>query len=95
MVAIELTGFNGAVALTTALAALGPGGMIGGVMTLCVAGALADLITEYGFDKVAEAVLNELYSKGQSKESIKSKVSKYPISSKLKSKLYDIVDNFS
>ena len=42
MVAIELTGLAGAAALTTALAALGPGGIVGGVMTLCVLGVVAD-----------------------------------------------------
>ena len=95
MVAIEFTGYHGAVAITTALAALGPGGMIGGVMTLCVVGALADLIAEYGFDKVAEAVLKELYKRGESKESIKAKVSKYPVTAKLKSRLHEVVDNLS
>ncbi len=95
MVAIELTGFTGAAALTAALAALGPGGMIGGVMTLCAIGALADLIAEYGFDKVAEAVLKELYKGGESKESIKAKVNKYPVTAKLKSRLNEVVDKLS
>lgn len=95
MVAIELTGLAGAAALTTALAALGPGGIVGGVMTLCVLGAVADGIAEYGFDVIAKGVLKELYCKGESKESIKAKVSKYPVSSKLKSNLYDVVDRFA
>ena len=94
-VAIELTGFTGAAAFTTALASLGPGGMFGGVMTLLAVAALSDLIAEYGFEKVAEGVLKELYKKGESKESIKAKVSKYPVTAKLKSKLYDVVDNLS
>ena len=95
LVAIELTGLTGAAALTAALAALGPGGIVGGVMTLCVLGLIADGIAEYGFDAIAKGVIRELYCRGESKESIKAKVSKYPVSSKLKSNLYDIVDKFA
>lgn len=95
MVAIEFSGLVGAAALTTALAALGPGGIVGGVMTLCVLGVIADGIVEYGFDAIVKGVLKELYCRGESKEGIKEKVSKYPISSKLKSNLYDVVDKFA
>lgn len=92
MVAIEFSGLVGAAALTTAL---GPGGIVGGVMTLCVLGVIADGIAEYGFDAIVKGVLKELYCRGESKEGIKEKVSKYPISSKLKSNLYDVVDKFA
>lgn len=95
MVAIEFTGLVGAAALTAALSALGPGGIVGGVMTLCALGAIADGIAEFGFDVIAKGVLRELYCKGESKESIKVKVSKYSISEKLKSHLYDVVDKFA
>ena len=63
MVAIELTGLAGAAALTTALAALGPGGIVGGVMTLCVLGVVADGIAEYGFDAIVKGVLKELIAR--------------------------------
>ena len=92
MVAIELTGLTGAAALTTALAALGPGGIVGGVMTLCVIGVIADAITEYGFDAIAKGVIRELLNKGESKESLKKKISAYPISSKLKAALYEVLE---
>ena len=95
MVAIELTGLAGAAAITTALAALGPGGIVGGVMTLCALSVIADGIAEYGFDEIAKGVICELYCKGESKESIKVKVSKYPISSKMKNNLYEVVDKFA
>ena len=95
MVAIELTGLAGAAALTASLAAIGPGGIVGGVMTLCALGVIADSIAEYGFDAIAKGVLKELYCKGESKETIKAEVRKYPISSKLKSELYDVVDKFA
>ena len=95
MVAIELTGLVGAPALTCALAALGPGGMVGGVMTLCFIGVIADGIAEYGFDAIARGVLRELYCKGESKESIKAKVRRYQVSCKLKDHLYEVVDQFA
>ncbi len=94
-VAIQLTGLAGAAALTTALAALGPGGIVGGVMSLCLLGAIADAIAEYGFDAIARGVIKELYCRGESKESIKRKIRKYPVSSKLKSSLCDTVEKFS
>lgn len=95
LVAIKLTGLAGAAAITSALAALGPGGIVGGVMTLCVLAVIADGIAEYGFDAIAKGVLRELYCKGESKESIKAKISKYPVSSKLKHNLYEVVDQFA
>ncbi len=95
LVAIELTGLVGAAALTTALSAIGPGGIVGGVITLLFLGAVADSIAEYGFDAIAKGVIRELYCNGESKESIKAKVSKYPISSKLKNNLYDVVEKFA
>ena len=95
MVAIELTGLAGAAALTAALAAIGPGGIVGGVMTLCVLSVVADGIAEYGFDAIAKGVLKELYCKGESKETNKEKISKSPVSSKLKSNLCDVVDKFA
>ena len=92
LVAIELSGYAGAVALTTALAALGPGGMLGGIMTLFVIGMAAEGIAEFGFDAIAKGVIRELYRKGESKESIKNKVARYPISSKLKNKLNEALE---
>ena len=89
-----LTGLTGAALITASLAALGPGGIIGGIAFLGVAGLITDAITEYGADKVLSGVVKELYLKGESKESIKEKLKKYPVSKKLKLKLYNTVDNF-
>lgn len=87
IVAMAATGFSGAAALTAALAALGPGGMIGGVVLLGVAGLLAQGLTEFGFDAVFSAVVKELYRKGETKQSILEKIEDYPISKSLKRKL--------
>ena len=95
LVAVNLTGLAGAAALTTALAALGPGGMIGGVVLLLLISVAADGIATFGFEEIAKGVLRELYCNGESKETIKKKVNSMPISSRLKSVLYKVVDDFS
>ena len=86
MVAISMTGLYGAAAITAALALLGPGGMIGGVVTLLVAGAIASAISEYGFDALFRAVIKKMYRNGETKESIRAKIEKGPWSKKLKTR---------
>ena len=86
MVAISMTGLGGAAAITAALAILGPGGMIGGIMTLLASGMLASAIAEYGFDAIFTAVVKKMVQKGQSKAEIIKKIEKGPWSSKLKAK---------
>lgn len=86
MVAISMTGLTGAAAITTALALLGPGGMVGGVITLLVAGSVASAIAEYGFDAIFRSVIKKLYKKGETKSSLKAKIENGPWSQKLKAK---------
>ena len=93
MTAISATGLAGAAAVTAALAALGPGGMVGGVLTLGAIGLITDGISEYGFDAIFNGVVKQLYKQGESKESIRAKIKKYPISKSLKRKLYETIDN--
>ena len=87
LVAMSATGLAGAAALTTALAALGPGGMLGGILTLGVISLVTDAISTYGFEVVFKAVVNELYKRGESKESLINQIGKYPVSKNLKEKL--------
>lgn len=86
MVAISMTGLSGAAAITAALALLGPGGMIGGVVTLLLSGVLASALTEFGFDTLFRAVIKKLYKKGETNETIRRKIEKGPWSKKLKAK---------
>lgn len=95
MIAISATGLSGAAALTTALAALGPGGMIGGICCLGVIGLISEGIADFGFDAIFNAVVKQLYRDGETKESIVNKISKYPISKSLKSKLMVSLDKVS
>ena len=87
MVALSATGLAGGAAITAALAALGPGGMIGGIATLGIIGLISEAITEYGFDTIFSAVVNELYKRGENIDSLLKKIDKYPVSKTLKSKL--------
>lgn len=87
MVALSATGLAGGAAITAALAALGPGGMIGGIVTLGIIGLISEAITEYGFDTIFSAVVNELYKRGENIDSLLKKIDKYPVSKSLKSKL--------
>ena len=58
-VAIGATGLAGGAAITTALAAIGPGGMIGGLVTLGVIGLISEGISKYGVDAIFSAVVKE------------------------------------
>lgn len=94
LVAINATGLSGAAALTTALAAIGPGGMLGGVTCLLVSVAILDGLTEWGFDALYSGVIRELYVRGETKDTIKQKISKFPITKGLKTKLLWDLENF-
>ena len=93
--AIGATGLAGGAALTTALAAIGPGGMIGGIATLGVIGLISEGIAEYGFDAIFKAVVLELYKRGETKDTILKKIEKYPVSKGLKRKLCESLDKAS
>ena len=70
LVAVSTTGYAGGAAIITALAALGPGGIIGGIATLGVIGLITQGITEYGMEAIFCAVVKELLKQGESKGSI-------------------------
>lgn len=91
-VAIGATGLAGGAAITTALAAIGPGGMIGGLVTLGVIGLISEGISKYGVDAIFSAVAKELYRRGETKEQLKQKIKRYPISKDLKRKLNEYIE---
>ena len=51
-------------------------------------------ISEYGFDQIFKGVVKTLYNNGESYESIKNKIKKYPITSKLKRELLFILEDY-
>ncbi len=87
--AIAATGLAGAASITAALALLGPGGMVGGVLTLGVAALAAKGIAEFGFDAIFTGVAKELVNRGESIDSIIDKVDGMIISKELKLKVKD------
>ena len=93
--AIGATGLAGGAAITTALAALGPGGILGGIATLGIIGLISEGIAQYGVDAIFSAVIKELYRKGETKEEILRKIKKYPISKELKRKLKENIEKAS
>ena len=50
-------GFFGAAKLTAALAALGPGGMLGGLITLGIIGLISAAFIQYGTEEIVQAVM--------------------------------------
>lgn len=92
VIAIGATGLAGGAAITVALAALGPGGMIGGIVTLGVLGLISEGIAKYGMDAIFSAVVIELYKRGETKESILNKIQKYPVSKDLKRRLRESLE---
>ncbi|QEA51601.1 hypothetical protein [Leuconostoc lactis] len=91
IIAMSLSGYAGAAALTVALASLGPFGMLGGIAFLGAIGFSADKITEYGIEKIAKSVVRERL-KTQSKDELKKEIRKYYISKSMKLKICDFID---
>lgn len=90
---ISANGLMGAAAITSALALLGgPLGMLGGIGAIGIAILISRGIATYGFDAIAINVLEELYSKGTTKQEILDKINSYPFSGDLKRKLREKLD---
>jgi uncharacterized membrane protein len=96
LVAMAVTGWTGAAAITTALAMLGgPFGMLGGIAVLGILMLISQGIAEYGFENIFKAVINELLKQGKSKIDIGREVMSYPISKELKIKIIDYLREFN
>ncbi|MGB3405604.1 MAG: hypothetical protein WBA77_23180 [Microcoleaceae cyanobacterium] len=90
LVAMGVSGWAGAAAITTALAMLGgPFGMLGGIAVLGILGLISQGIAEYGFEKIFQAVIDELLKNGKSRADIGREIMSYPISKELKIKIID------
>ena len=94
LVAINISGYAGGAAIVTALSALGPGGIIGGIATLGLIGIIMHGLTEFGLDAIFGAVVKQLIINGETQESILGKIQNYPISRNLKSRLREEVYKF-
>lgn len=83
------TGLAGTASITAALSMLGPGGMVGGVVTLGAAALAAKGIAEFGFDAIFIGVVKELIARGESIDGMIANVDKLPVSKSLKLKVKD------
>lgn len=90
---VSANSFTGAAAITYALAAIGPGGMVGGVIFLLIAAVASTALADYGVDELLKGVIKLMLENGETKESLKKKVEKWPIAKKTKLKLYDFINN--
>jgi hypothetical protein len=79
LIAVATSGFAGAAALTTALAALGgPFGMVGGIGVLLLLTLVSKALTRYGLPKLTQAVIRGLMARGESSASIREKFESLP-----------------
>jgi hypothetical protein len=92
IIAMASTGLSGAAALTAALAALGPFGMMGGILLLGFIALSADKITEYGFEAIAKAVVKEQL-KTYSKADMLNKVDNFIMTKGMKLKIKEFIEN--
>ena len=84
----------GAAAITSALAAIGPFGMLGGIATLLVLTFIASHLAAFGFEQVFQAVLIKLIADGKTKKDILQTINGYPISKELKRKLRGFIEKY-
>jgi len=96
LVATSVSGYAGAAAITTALAALG-GGMIGGIGALVLAGLVSRALAEWGLSKIVKPVIRGLVAAGSTPVDIRNRVSSYPkwvLSGATRARIYETLDNF-
>ena len=93
LVAMGVSGWAGAAAITAGLASLGgPLGMLGGIALLGVLTLISRGIARFGFETLFKAVLTRLKEQGHTNDEIISKIQSYPISKELKMKLIQFVN---
>ena len=93
LVAMGVSGWVGAAAITTGLASLGgPLGMLGGIALLGVLTLVSRGMAKFGFETLFKAVLTKLKEQGHTNEEIVSKIQNYPLSKELKLKLMEFIN---
>ena len=91
LITMSVTGLTGAAAITAALAMLGPGGMIGGIVLLGIVGLAADMLTRFGLDALLIAIYEERRAKGETAEKLLGEIAWLPLSKDLKLKLREAI----
>lgn len=89
LITMASTGLAGAAAITAALAMLGPGGMVGGIVLLGIVGLASDALSKYGLTALLKAIYSERRSRGESLQNLCREIDGLPISKELKLVLKD------
>lgn len=91
---ITYSPLTGAAAITSSLAALGPFGMMGGIVMMGVLSFISRALAKFGFEKVFPALLIKLREDGRTSEDIREEINAYPISDELKQKIEEFIEEF-
>lgn len=94
IIAVSASTLTGAAAVTSVLAALGPFGMGGGVITLGFVAVISDALTRFGLEKLLHAVLKQLAEDGHTRREILRTIEDYPISEGMKLKLKKHINRY-
>lgn len=78
---------RGGARFTAALASIGPGGMVGGLVTIAVVQAVSYLITDKAVELTLTDLVRQKVKNGMPVERIADSIDKYPVTSDLKEKL--------
>ena len=88
------SGLAGGSVYTTTLAAIGPFGIVGGLVSLCVFGLVSSLITDSGVDKIMIAIISDQL-KTRNKEELADDINNSKLISKdMKLKICDCIKMF-
>ncbi|MBG1245158.1 hypothetical protein [Nostoc sp. NZL] len=87
IITMATTGLTGAAAITAALAILGPGGMIGGIVLLGIIGLAADMLSKFGLETLLIAIYRQRLQNGETRNNICQEINWLPISGDLKRRL--------
>ncbi|MBN3962702.1 hypothetical protein [Nostoc sp. NMS8] len=87
IITMATTGLTGAAAITAALAMLGPGGMIGGIVLLGIIGLAADMLSKFGLETLLIAIYRQRLQNGETRNNICQEINWLPISGDLRRRL--------
>ncbi|MBD2516313.1 hypothetical protein H6G93_15085 [Nostoc sp. FACHB-973] len=87
LITMATTGLTGAAAITAALAMLGPGGMIGGIVLLGIIGLAADMLSRFGLETLLIAIYRQRLQNGETRSNICQEINWLPISGDLRRRL--------
>ena len=92
VVVMGATGWSGAAAITTALAALGgPAGMLGGIALLGIVGLAADMLAKHGLEALLIAIYKQRLINGESRSNLCQEIQTLPIFDDLKRVLREAI----